>query len=447
MALAVGALAQRTTRRNKGPRALALVEWPASGSPRVIPVTILVDGRYYDASIYKADPVPMALEPGNVYEVEQSGESIGMATLTTARQAKNGAWLADARFQTNEQLAAARRPRDTAPKASAPEDPPKLRRGGAKTSESAPQPQSAPEPKSPPRESGPDEPPVLRKPASQAPTPEMKQPSEPASSAPSATSTPASPKQEDSDHPVLRRGRPTAEQAENLPGAVEAKASPKAPSAVAAPSTAASKAAATGAGRVLTAISDAAGPEPHSFALPWKLEDQEKLRNAMMRMASVALEDYARAHGGLHPGKLQDVQVRAFDLAGRNEPQIALMARALEAPAATASTRRASGARPNGKSAAPAPAPSTSAGLTFWITLAAREDYNGELRKLKAWATDSKHLDAFPRAELIDAVDADGDGRGELLFREISDIGQSFVLYRATPDTLTQLYNSAELEH
>jgi hypothetical protein len=447
VALALSALAQRTSRKNKGPRALALVEWPASGgSPRVIPVTILVDGRYYDASIYKADPVPMALEPGNVYEVGQSGESIGMVTLTTARQARNGAWLADGRFQTNEQLAAARRPRDVAPKTSEPEGPPKLRRGPQTSpTESAPPPQTKQEP---PRASGPDDPPVLRKPASQTQTTTPKPPSEPASSAPGAAtpaSTTAPPKQEDSDHPVLRRGRPTAEQAENLPGAVDAKAAPKPPAAAAGRTTPGAKAAAAGPGRVLTAISDASAPESRSFALPWKLEDQDKLKNSMIQMAGAALEDYARAHGGTHPGQLQDVQVRAFDLAGRNEPQIVLMARVLEGPTAPASTRRASGARPQTKSTSPAPAPSTSVGLTYWITLVAREDYNGELRKLKVWATDSKHLDAFPRAELIDAVDADGDGRGDLLFREISDIGQSFVLYRATPDTLTELYNSAEL--
>jgi hypothetical protein len=440
LALAAAAWAQRPSRKSKGPRALALVEWPASGgAPRVIPVAILVDGRYYDASIYKADPVPMALEPGNVYEVEQSGESIGMVTLTTARQAKNGAWLADARFQTNEQLAAARRPRDTAPKTSTPEGPPKLRRGRRQTS--APQPQTAPEPSPSPEPRDSDEPPVLRKPASQTPpTPESKQPAN--SSSPATTA--GSSRQEDSDHPVLRRGRPTAEQAENLPGAVETKAALKAPAAATGASSAAAKAAAAGPGRVLAAISDADGPEPQSFVLPWKLEEQEKLRNSMIQLATTALEDYARAHGGLHPGQLQDIQVRAFDLTSRNEPQIVLMARALGAPAVTPSPRRATGAKAGAKAAAPAP--STSVGLTFWITAAAREDYNGELRKLRVWATDSKHLDAYPRAELIDAVDADGDRRGELLFREISDVGSSFVLYRATPDTLTQLYNSAELE-
>ena len=358
LALAVAGWAQRASRKNKGPRALALVEWPASGgAPRVIPVAILVDGRYYDASIYKADPVPMALEPGNVYEVEQSGESMGMATLTTARQANNGAWLADARFQTAEQLAAARRPRDTAPTTSASEGPPKLRRGGRQTPASTPQPQTTPEPKSSPEPRDSDEPPVLRKPASQTtPTPETKPASESPGSGNSSGSanTSPSPKQEDSEHPVLRRGRPTAEQAENLPGAVETKAAPKAPAAATGTSSAAAKAAAAGPGRVLAAISDADGPEPHSFALPWKLEDQEKLRNSMIQLATTALQDYARAHGGLHPGKLQDIQVRAFDLTSRNEPQIVLMARALEAPA-IASPRRASGAKSAGKVAAPAP--------------------------------------------------------------------------------------------
>jgi len=458
LVLSLGAAAQRTASKTKGPRALALVEWPANGgSPRVIPVTILVDGRYYDASIYKADPVPMALEPGNVYEVEQSGASIGMVTLTGVRQANNGAWLADARFQTSEQLAAARRPRDVTPKsATVGEGPPTLRRGGRRSGrDRTPQPTTTPEPRSEPQPTEGDEPPVLRRPAADTQPPDATKPDDTESkptdkaNAPPVPPAPSSPsssqRAEDSPHPVLRRGRPTAEQAENLPGAVDAKAAPKSPAAAAGPGSAATKAAAARPGRVLPAISDAAGPEPHTYLLPWNMDEQERLKNSMIQLASAALQDFARTHGGTHPGPLQDVQVRAFDLTTRNEPQIILMARALEAPVAP--VRRA-GPRPRTKrEAATQPPPATGEGLTYWITVAARQDYNGELRKLKVWATDNKHLDAYPRAELIDAVDADGDGRGELLFREISDNGQSFALYRATPDTLTQLFNSAELEH
>ncbi len=416
------------------------MEWPAGGgSPRVIPVAILVDGHFYDASIYRADPIPMALDPGNVYEVEQSGESVGLVTLTDARQAKNGAWLADARFQSHEQLASARRPRET-PSASATvqEGPPKLRRGkGRSAPESTPQPTSKPEPQPSPEPRGPDEPPVLRRPPSET-QPETK--TEPQPTAQSSSSAPAA--SEDSDHPVLRRGRPTAEQAENLPGAVEAKAAPKAPAAAAGRITAATKVAAASPGRVLAAISDADGPEPRSFALPWKAEDQQKLKASMIDLASAALADWARTHGGTRPGALQDVQVRAFDLTSSNEPLIILMAHATETTAALPVRRGAANRSKQGAT----PTTNSATGLTYWVTVAARENYDGELRKLKVWATDSKHLDAYPRAELIDAVDADGNGRGELLFREISDIGQSFVIYRATPDTLTELYNSAELE-
>jgi hypothetical protein len=295
---------------------------------------------------------------------------------------------------------------------------------------------------------------VLRKPASENPSPDATKPGDtgnkPTDKAPEPPTPPApssAQRIEDSPHPVLRRGRPTAEQAENLPGAVDAKAASKPPAAATGPSSAAAKAAAARAGRVLPAISDAAGPEPHTYLLPWNADEQERLKNSMIQLASAALQDFARTHGGTHPGPLQDVQARIFDLTTRNEPQIVLMARALDAPAAPAAPQRRAGPRSGTKrEAAPSPPPA-GGGLTYWITVAARQDYNGELRKLKVWATDSKHLDAYPRAELIDAVDADGDGRGELLFREISDVGQSFALYRATPDTLTQLFNSAGLEH
>ena len=38
--------------KNKGPRALGLLELASKGKPRLIPVTILYDGKFYDASAY-----------------------------------------------------------------------------------------------------------------------------------------------------------------------------------------------------------------------------------------------------------------------------------------------------------------------------------------------------------------------------------------------------------
>jgi hypothetical protein len=78
--------------------------------------------------------------------------------------------------------------------------------------------------------------------------------------------------------------------------------------------------------------------------------------------------------------------------------------------------------------------------LQYFITLVARADIYGDLRKLFSNVTDTRHLDAIPRMELIDAVDVDGDGRGELLFRQISDAGTAFDVYRVTGDQLWPLF-------
>jgi hypothetical protein len=52
----------------------------------------------------------------------------------------------------------------------------------------------------------------------------------------------------------------------------------------------------------------------------------------------------------------------------------------------------------------------------------------------------------MPRLQLVDALDADGDGRGELLFREISDNGTGWRIYRATADKLWKLFDSLSPE-
>src|SRR5512132_4644480 len=71
-------LAQISPKKRKGPRAIGLLQLAANGKGHLIPIAILIDGQYYDAGAYKADPVPMALESGTVYEAISTGVSQGL---------------------------------------------------------------------------------------------------------------------------------------------------------------------------------------------------------------------------------------------------------------------------------------------------------------------------------------------------------------------------------
>jgi len=129
-----------------------------------------------------------------------------------------------------------------------------------------------------------------------------------------------------------------------------------------------------------------------------------------------------------------DVQLSVFDLADINEPELVL----------TAKARMPQGSRAKD---------STNPDLQhkdlkykdrqYMITLVVREDVNGELHKALANVTDNQHLDVIPRLDLIDAVDVDGDGRAELLFREVSDTSSAFVIYRVIGDQLYPLFQGS----
>ena len=132
LAIVSGVALSQQRRKQRTPRAIALVEWPAKGKPVVVPIAILIDGRFYDASIYMADPVPMALETGTVYEVEQSGDPVGFATLEGGIDS-NGSWIGAAKYQTREAALAPAKKTAPAVRPDPEEGPPRLHKGGSKT--------------------------------------------------------------------------------------------------------------------------------------------------------------------------------------------------------------------------------------------------------------------------------------------------------------------------
>ena len=75
-----------TKTAKRGPRALGVVEFLPGGKARLVPIALWIDGRYYDASLYAANPAPMALEPETVYEATDYGEPTGLFTVETSSE-------------------------------------------------------------------------------------------------------------------------------------------------------------------------------------------------------------------------------------------------------------------------------------------------------------------------------------------------------------------------
>ena len=81
--------------------------------------------------------------------------------------------------------------------------------------------------------------------------------------------------------------------------------------------------------------------------------------------------------------------------------------------------------------------------VSRYITVIARVDIDGNPQKLSASVTDSSRLDVAPRLELIDAVDVDGDGLAELLFRQYDFDQKSFIIYGVGHGTVTKVFEGA----
>ena len=403
----------------KGPRALGLLELASNGKAHLIPITILYDGEFYDASAYKAAPVPMALESGTVYEAVRTGVSQGLFTVSSALQGNN-TWIGDGTWQSASALSAAaaaaakKREAQSKPASEPVEGPPVLRRA------------SPAKPPEPPQSA----PPSASTPAGAASAPA---PSASAPAAVPAASTSAPPVQEeDPDRPVLKRGAPSPAELKKQSGSVlvPAKGDVRTPS-TPAPAT-------SGSTQLIPAISDSDGPDPRPYAYSLKPEEEQKLRKKILALAAEEVRaratQLAAASAESQPTmrtssrsatkskspepSFEDVQLHAFDLSNSNEPVLVL------------TTKARMPARPN----------TAGADLQYIITLVARDDMYGELHQAFASITDTQHLDVLPRMELIDAVDADGDGRGELLFRQISDAGRAFAVYRVIGDRLWPLF-------
>jgi len=436
---------------SKGPRAVGLLELQPKGKARLIPVVILVDGQYYDAGAYKASPVPMALWAETEYEAFHSGILQGLFIVTEALEnPKTHDWIGEGMWQTAESLAAksSRKPSSSIPRGLEDDSaPPVLRHSGRanpRPPEPVPSSQEAhpttqTQPAAKPSSEAPGPPSVQAQPAAQTqPAASTNTPANQPASASASSNSSTNPEQTDENdpnRPTLKRGKPEPAQQEPIgPSAPVAK--PKSP----APAPVMSATAKVTQSQFIPAISDADGPEAHPYVYDIKPDDEVTLRGKLLALAADEVRSRAKQLGSeliapseasrkprLHTATrakpaqpdFDDVQFRVFDLSSSNEPTMVL----------TASARM--------------PAQATESALVdlqYFVTLVARQDINGDIHKAFANVTDQRHLDVEPKFELIDAVDVDGDGRGELLFRKVYDEGSAYVVYRVIGDQLYALF-------
>lgn len=389
-AAVTSAFAQR--RKAHKLRATAVVEVTTDSAgivaTHVFPVAILDEGSFHDASIYKSAPQPMALDNGIVYEVQKEGIPVGYATILSSTN--NKGWTALAKWQVADQpkKAQASTPVTTG------DNRPIIHRGDANPS---PTPAST-----------------------SAPGTSNSTTSASSASAPSNDSSSAP---EDADRPVLRRRSPPQAEPESTP---QPSPTPSAqtPTTQGFPAPHTKLPVITSGTKTFVAVSDNESADVRSFAFKWKPGEAQQMET---RMRKLALAQLPRENVQLNANSLQNVVMRSFDLDLSNDAVIVFSA---EIPGSYLA--------PGGKS-------TPGKFVSRYVTVIARVDFEGVPQKLASSVTDSSRLDVAPRLELIDAVDVDGDGLAELLFREYGFDDKGFIIYGVGRSTVTKVFEGASM--
>jgi len=372
-------------------RAIALLEIKTGPtgtvSTNITPIAILDNKRFHDAAIYEPRPRPMAIADGVVYEAQKTGMPVGYATIIGA-QKNQGQWTVLARWQPGAEIDPSR------PKAAAVAPPPGSDR------------------------------PILRRPGSTATPPASATPAPAGTSAPAPAAAPGPVEStpEDPDRPKLRR-QPDSVPA--TPVAPPAGAKPAGGSPVPAKPLTPSLSLSMPGLHTLVAVSDAEATHTRSYEYIWKAGEQQEAE-ARLRKLAIAQLPVENRKGP--PPELTNVVIRSFDLDLSNDAVLVLTAEVPPVPPVPAA---------KGAPAAPGKP------VSRYVALIVRLNFEGALVKLAASVTDSSRLDVAPRLEFIDAVDADGAGPAELLFREYSFDQKSFVIYGIGRTTVTTMFEGA----
>lgn len=443
-------------------RAVGVYEWVGEdGKPsasRLVPVSVYINKQLEDAGVYLARPVPLALETGTVFAVEQAGATRGTLELAYARHVQaagdaetNDGWLGYGAFKPKpkEPVFAAKKsgplPQVAVNGGKGPHFSSKGEDGAAKKSEvdrstavgggttvSAPdmdqpggqekssggQEKSADERKSGSNDAGSvdpkddaDRPTLKKRTPAQAKTAKKERDQ--------ASVTGVGALNDDPDRPNLHRGKPvTKMEEEDLP---PLKGLPPGM-------------------HQEVAVSDAANRPEHLFMRSWESEAERKEVLAKMEeLARVRLTQY-EVESGVRPAAPAAASSASVAAAGTKARRRVV---ALSGPSAVLTGEVLNGYVLSYGGAATYVYVAQSQGaadVMRYVTVVAQQEPQGALKVALSSVTDAMHLDRTPWLRLVDAVDAEASNRASLLFELRAQGTRQFALYRVIGAQAEQVF-------
>ncbi len=472
-------------------RAIGVYEWTGDfakpNASRLIPVSLYIDGKFQDAGIYIARPVPFALLSGNVYELQSSGIDKGLLDLVYARRlqttdatgdlAYDDGWFGYGKVQplAVPRKAAALKPskklpvlqssvKDSADTSADPDRPTMKRRDNSTASSSPSSTNSTASSTNPPADD-PDRPVMKRRdspstttttdtasttantPADDPDRPTMKRRSSDNSNPDSSGTTNASPTTtpsssdpaNDPDRPTLKRRTPeearkarNANDGPSTTGYDSLNNDPNRPTLhYGKPTHALTETdlpKLTGMPQDLhqmVAVSDAANRDPHPFALGW--EDAAQHAAVLQKMQAMARTQLAAYKTMAPPPPAHPAKTTVSTARTHRSAKLA------SAPPVALMDEELKGYTLSYGGAATyiysAHTAGTGAALRY-VTIVAQDNGLGELKPAIQNVTDAAHLDDTPRMRFVDAVDAEASNRASLLFELRGQSERQFGLYR-----------------
>ncbi len=408
-------------------RATAVYEWTGDlatpGASRLVPVAVFDGENYQPGGLYMSQPEPMALDPGTVYQLEKAGLPEGTVEVDQAQRMNmpglGVTWFGTAKWKPQvapgiPKLQVSRvapqvvhdvdsdRPHFKGAANATPKDTASTQ-DKASDSKAAGSPEASTKPPPP----DPDRP-TLRK---RVPGEQKKSPAADTTAPVTAT------RQSDPDRPRLARGKPAADQAALQPAKLTGMPEDR---------------------KQMVAYSDVRNEEPRSYLYQWaRPEDAVKAEATLRELAQkavapprVAVRPRVEARSPLNAGPrrpplqggqpmlphLAGEDFHAYELAWSGGATLVYSAKTTDAP-------------------------------VKYVTLIAEPDFYGNPRVLLQRVASEATLDETPRMRLVDAIDADGDGRAELLFELRSASDRQFALYRVMNGTAVEVFNTGPQAH